>query len=827
MYIRSHATRRRFWLKIWLWLTTGLLVILLLGFLSTIGLFLYFSKDLPSPTRLNTLDIAKSTKIYDRNGELLYDIYGDQNREEVVLGNVPKHVKDATIAIEDKDFYRHKGFAVSGWARALLTIVTQRKLQGGSTLTQQLVKNSLLSPERTLTRKLKEFILAIQVESRYSKDEILTMYLNMVPYGGQAWGIQAASQTYFGKPISEVTLPEAAILAGLPQKPTIYSPFGSNPKAYKLRAKDVLRRMREEGNISLREEQDAAKVIDEEKVAFKEPGVNIKAPHFTVHVRDALVERYGAHLVEQGGLRVTTTLDYELQKKVQQIVADEVGKLKSAKVSNGAAIVLDPKTGHILALVGSRDYFDKDIDGQVNVVLAARQPGSAMKPITYATGLKKGYTAATMFLDTKTEFDDGPGKPKYVPVNYDGKFHGPVQMRFALGNSYNIPAVKMLELSGIRDVMQQAFEMGITTWEPNAENLRNVGPSLTLGGRETRLIDIAQAFSVFANYGIKHEPVTVLKVSDSTGKKVYEEWKPLTGKRVLSEEISFLINHILSDNAARSAAFGPSSMLTIPGKTISVKTGTTDKKRDNWTIGYTPSYIAGVWVGNNDNSPMSPQITSGVTGAAPIWNAIMRTLLKDKKDESWIKPALVVSVEADAVSGLKPGPHTDKRRFEYFVKGTEPAKEDDMHRTVKVCRDGTLATPACEARGEVEERVYIVLYDEFVKNACESCPPDDGSGEYSPLDGGSGGIRIVNIADGANVPLAFDLLAKPIGVASFTQVTFMIDDKPQKTLMSEPFSHRYVFGANEAGKHILKVEAQDTAGVLVSSSIKVNVQSDL
>ncbi len=824
---KTSVRRRRLWLRFWVAVTTLAVALFILGFLSTVVLFLYFSKDLPNPGRLRSLDIAESTKIYDRNGELLYDIYGEQNREQVNLSEIPKHVKDATIAIEDKDFYRHKGFAVGGWARSLVTIATKRRLEGGSTLTQQLVKNSLLSPERTFKRKLKEFILALQVEHRYSKDEILEMYLNMVSYGGQSWGIQTAARTYFGKNIKDVSVAEAAILAGLPQKPTAYSPFGANPKAYKARSFDVLRRMREEGFITEAEFQQARKEIEEEKIQFAEPGINIKAPHFTIYVRDLLIERYGAQLVEQGGLRVTTTLDYELQKKAQQILADELNKLKGAKVSNGAVVVMDAKTGQLLAMVGSKNYFDKDIDGQVNVALALRQPGSAMKPVTYATGFKKGYTPATLFLDIKTEFDDGPGKPKYVPVNYDGKFHGPAQLRFALGNSYNIPAVKMLGLAGIKDVMQTAYDMGIGTWEPTSENLRNVGLSLTLGGREVRLLDLVTAYSVVAAGGVRRDPVLVLKVTDSTGRKVYEEWKPLSGKRALSEEISYLISHILSDNGARSTAFGTGSLLNIPGKTVAVKTGTTDEKRDNWTIGYTPSVVVGVWVGNNNNEPMSPQITSGVTGAAPIWNALFKAILKDKKDEPFVKPATIVSAEIDAVSGLKPGPYTDKRRFEYFVKGTEPTKEDDMHRKVKICKDGSLATPACEASGEVEERVYTILSDEFVKNVCESCPPSDGKEEYASLAEQASGIRIINVADGANVPLSFDLLAKPTGGVTLAKVNFLLDGTIVKTTSTEPFSHRYTFSPAAAGTHTLTVEGEDTTGNKVESTIKVRVMTDL
>ncbi|MDP3724660.1 MAG: PBP1A family penicillin-binding protein [bacterium] len=820
---------RSFWLRFWVFITSGLLFILVGGFFLTVGLFVYFSKDLPSPGRLGAQNAAQSTKILDRNGEVLYDVFGDINREAVPFDQIPDIVKHATIAIEDKDFYKHQGFAVTGLMRALWTIVTARKLEGGSTITQQLVKNSLLSPERTLQRKVKEFILSIQVERRYSKDEILHMYLNTVPYGGQAWGVQAAAKTYLGKDVRDLTLPEAAVLAGLPQKPTAYSPFGSNPKAYKDRTQSVLRRMREEGYIAKEDEERARGEIEKDEIKFSAQEISIKAPHFTVYVRDMLIDRYGSQLVEQGGLRVTTSLDYKLQQEVQKIVAEEVKRLKGADVSNSAAVVMDPKNGQILAMVGSRDYFDKEIDGNVNVAFSLRQPGSATKPIMYAAAFQKGYTPATMIIDMKTEFPNGVGRPDYVPVNYDSKYHGPAQIRYALGNSYNIPAVKVLAMTGLANVMELAYTMGITTWEPTAENIQNVGLSLTLGGREVRLVDLVRAFASFAAGGSRKEFTPVLKVTDAKG-QVLEETKDEQGTKVLSEEVAFLVNDILADNTARTAAFGPNSLLNIPGKTVSVKTGTTDEKRDNWTIGYTPSFVVGVWVGNNDNSPMSPQITSGVTGAAPIWSRIMRTVLSDRRDEPWQKPAKVQSVEVDGISGFLPGSYTFKKRFEYFIRGTEPTKQDTMTRMVKICKDGALATPVCEASGEVEEKVYTILEDPFVKNVCESCPPSDGSTTYTTLEGiptGKGTIEIVNIANNANVPFEFDVLAKPKGGASFTSVTFYVDGTQQRTVNGEPFSHHVSFPASAIGEHQISVQAVDLTGDVSSTSITVNVRESL
>ncbi|KPJ70681.1 hypothetical protein AMJ51_01290, partial [Microgenomates bacterium DG_75] len=387
--------------------------------LFTAGLFAFYAKDLPRPDKIVRRE-GFATKIYDRDGELLYDVFADQRRTPVGLDQIPDHLKNATIAIEDKNFYKHGGFDPLGMFRAIYNIIVHRRLQGGSTLTQQLVKNVLLTPQRTIPRKIKEFILAVQIENRYSKDEILQMYLNESPYGGTAWGVQAAAETYFDKPVSELNLIESAILAGLPQRPSTYSPFGDDPKAYIGRTATVLRRMREDGYITLEQEKEAVKQIEE--VEFATEGLSFKAPHFVMYVKKQLEERYGQRVVEQGGLRVTTTLDYSIQEEAQKAVTEEIAKVESLHITNGAAIVLDVKTGEVLAMVGSKNYNDPDYDGKVNVTLSLRQPGSAIKPVTYATALKKGYTASTLLMDTQTVFPGGQGLPDYKPVNYDGKF---------------------------------------------------------------------------------------------------------------------------------------------------------------------------------------------------------------------------------------------------------------------------------------------------------------------------------------------------------------------------------------------------------------------
>ncbi|MDP2860732.1 MAG: transglycosylase domain-containing protein, partial [bacterium] len=491
-------------IKRWSQLSTILLAGLIGVIFFTIFLFAWYTKDLPRPDRVQRAE-GLSTVIFDRNDEALYDIFGDQNRVPVAFTDMPLSLRQATIAIEDKDFYKHQGFSLRGIARSLFNIFIFRKLEGGSTLTQQLVKNVLLTNERTIPRKIKEFILAIQIERKYTKDEILQMYLNEAPYGGTAWGVETAAQTYFGKHTKDLSFIEAVILSGLPQSPTRYSPYGDNPKAYINRSQQVLRRMREDGYVSKQQEEETGKQL--ETIQFSSQGVNFKAPHFVMYVKDQLVSQFGEKMVEQGGLKVKTSLDWKLQEKVEKIVKEEVDKLKALKVSNGAAVVLDPKTGDILAMVGSKDYSATDSSGlKFNVVTQGlRQPGSAIKPIIYAAGFEKGYTPATLLLDVETHFPGGEGKEDYIPKNYDGKFRGPIQVRFALSNSINVAAVKMQAMIGTKEALKMAYKMGLSTLAPTDDNLRRFGLSLVLGGGEVKLLDLTSAFSVFATGGMRHE----------------------------------------------------------------------------------------------------------------------------------------------------------------------------------------------------------------------------------------------------------------------------------------------------------------------------------
>lgn len=816
----SNFNRRRFWIRF-------LGLVSTLAFFSVIGLtiltffsFVIFARDLPSPNKLSARDSSLSTKIFDRNGKLLYDIYGDKNRALVNWNQLPDYVKQATIAIEDKDFYKHQGFSPLGIGRAAFNILFFQKLQGGSTITQQVVKNTLLTPERTLTRKIKEFILAIQVERKYTKDEILQIYLNEVPYGGTAWGIEAAAQTYFSKEAKDLTLTEAVALAGFPQRPSYYSPYGTNPKAYVERAGDVARRMREDGYISKDQEEQLEKEIGEVKFSTNAGG--IRAPHFVFYVRDLLVERYGEKMIEQGGLKVTTSLDLELQDRVQEIVASEVANVASLKVGNGAAVVMDPKTGEILAMVGSKDYFAKDYDGQVNVTLSLRQPGSALKPFTYATAFKAGYTPAYILVDVPTEFPGGAGQPIYKPVNYDGKYRGPQQIRFALGNSINIPAVKMLGLVGVKNMLRTAYDAGLRSLEPTDENLSRFGLAITLGGGEVRLLDLVNGYATIAAEGVFREPAPILKVEDKDGRSLESE-KEKEGKEVIGRDVAFLISHILSDNNARSTVFGVNSLLNVSGKTVAVKTGTTDDKRDNWAVGYTPSYVVGVWVGNNDNSPMDVKIASGVTGATPIWNRVISTVLAGKGAENFNKPDNVAALEIDAFGGGLPCRDYPKRS-EYFIKGTEPTRDclvqkilDGKEYYVFVEFDPV----STDGKNRWQEGI-----DAWAQGQADSRyrPPSELKSEPT-ANPDEIKVRIKKPSDHEQVDLTFETEAEVETGRKITKVEFYIDDviKDTKTEFSGPYKFNFSFNESNKGKHKIKVKAANEAGRDAASEITVSV----
>ncbi len=627
----------------------------------------FIFKDLPSAVDLTKKRQIVTTRILDRNGRLLYRIYQDENRTIIPLEQIPQDLINATIAIEDKDFYHHHGFSFKGIFRALIHNLKEDNLQGGSTITQQLVKNRLLNNKRTIRRKLREILLAILVEGMYSKDEILQMYLNEVPYGGSTYGIEEAAWKYFDKPAKDLSLGQSSMLAGLPVAPSVYTPFGPNPELSKRRQEEVLRRMVEDNFITIEDAYHARN----EQLSYSKNIIDIKAPHFVMYVKKLLAEKYGEKVLQQGGLEVRTTLDLSLQRQTQKLVSEEVEKLSNLNVHNGAALVTNPQTGEILAMVGSKDYFDFENDGQVNVTLRPRQPGSSIKPLTYSLAFEEGQTPWTKIKDSPVTYHI-PGSKPYSPKNYDNKFHGTVSIRQALANSYNVPAVKTLAKLGVDNLVDHGEELGITTWDDR----QRFGLSLTLGAGEVLMTDMAKVYGSFANGGYAVDLDPFLKIENYKGEVLYQNecfddpgicqknqsLKPLTAYRITS---------ILADNQARIPAFGRYSVLNIPDQEVAVKTGTTNNLRDNWTLGYTSDRLVGVWVGNNDNQSMS-QVASGVTGASPIWNNIMRLMLDQDNPHQFVWPDGYQEVKICLPTGTLPCKSCPQISQEVFKQGQIP-----------------------------------------------------------------------------------------------------------------------------------------------------------
>jgi penicillin-binding protein 1C len=587
--------------------------------------------------------IENSTKIYDRTGKiLLYDIHQDVKRTYITFPNMSLNIKNATVAIEDSDFYNHSGIRITSIIRAVLSNFLGGKTQGGSTITQQLVKNTLLTQKKTYARKIKEWVLAIKVDKSLPKEKILEYYLNEAPYGGTVYGIEEASQTYFNKSAIELTLAESAYLAAIPQSPTTLSPYGKNKNLLEARKNLVLSRMSELGFIT----EDEFKKTKDELVVFQpQSTMGIKAPHFVFFIKDYLEQKYGIDTVERGGLKVTTTLDYNLEAKAEQFVKEV--SLKNAtdwNGENGSLVAIDPKTGQILTMVGSRDYFDKQIDGNFNVATANRQPGSSFKPFIYATAFSKGFTPDTVLFDLPTEFQTTcdaygralPGRSQadcYMPGNYDNKFRGPMSLRDALAQSINVIAVKLFYLAGLSDSLKTAEDMGIST----LSDIGRYGLTLVIGGGEVSLLDITSAYGVFANDGVRNTYTGILRVEDVNG-NVLEEYTPKPNE-VLPKNTALTISDILKDDKSRTPTFGTHSILYIPNKDVAVKTGTTNNNKDAWTIGYTPSIVVGAWAGNNDNTPMKK---GGAALAGPMWNKFINEALKVLPDEKFEKPNLDV-----------------------------------------------------------------------------------------------------------------------------------------------------------------------------------------
>lgn len=622
----------------------ALVALALAGFFVLFISIIVLSRTLPDPNSLTEREISQTTKIYDRTGEhLLYEVFGEENRtlakiqegfckddEEIERdeNGIPLFALQATIAAEDRNFCSHKGFDAKGLARAVYLNLRGQRV-GGSTLTQQLVKNAILSNEKTLTRKFKELILSIELERRYSKDEIIQIYFNEIPYGSTYYGIQAASLNYFNKEVHELTIAEAATLAALPKAPSRYL---NNPELLNERRDYILDSMNELGFL----DESTLASAKEEETPVRVNISNIKAPHFVFHVKEQLDERFGQREVQEGGLKIITSLDFEKQEIAERAVREGVeARGESLGFTNASLVAVDPKTGEVLSMVGSKDYFDDEIDGQVNVATRLRQPGSSFKPIVYTRAFEMGYTPNTILWDVDTTFPTATGP--YNPKNYDLEEHGPVRLRQALQGSLNIPAVKLLGLVGVENALDFSKKLGYTSFEDRSR----FGLAVVLGGGEVQLLEHVSAYGAFANDGIHQETVSILSVEDADGELIYE-WEPTRGTRAVEQNAARMISNVLSDNAARAYVFGTGSPLQLGGRPVAAKTGTTNNAHDAWTLGYTPSLAVGVWGGNNDNTQMN-QGAGGSSVAAPIWNQFMREALTGTAVESFASPTIPIT----------------------------------------------------------------------------------------------------------------------------------------------------------------------------------------
>jgi 1A family penicillin-binding protein len=760
--VTRHAARRIPWGQ-WIW--RGLLlsvaaaaVLSLMVVVAAVAGYAYIAAELPSPQELQSRSFTfASSQIYDREGSLLWELIPPTagRRTWVPLSRVSPYLQQATIATEDRFFYANVGVDPIAVVRAIYYNVTEGKIvSGGSTITQQLARNVLLSPEErsqeTVSRKVREAVLAMELFRRYPKDKILEIYLNQIYYGNLAYGIEAASETYFGKPATDLTLAEAALLAGLPQSPAIYDPY-SNPEGAKARQQVVLGLMVEAGAIT-RAQADFA---SQEELHYVTPKITFAAPHFVVYVRQLIEARYGPDLLyQQPGIRVQTTLDPRIQSIAEEEVTKQVNALSGKNVTDGAVVVLGVKTGEILAMVGSKDFNDEAIDGQVNVALRPRQPGSAIKPLTYLAAFERGWTPATMIMDVPVEYPDGAGGI-YKPTNYDGKFHGPVLVRSALGNSFNIPAIKTLEFVGLPALKEMAARLGITTLTRN-----DYGLSLTLGGGEVTLLEMTGAYQAMADGGLRVPPVAILRVTDSLG-RVIDEYHPPPGVQVLRPEHAYLMTNILADNGARAQTFSSNNVLKL-SRPAAVKTGTTNDYRDNWTIGYTPDIVVGVWVGNANNTKMKN--VSGVDGAGPIWHNVVERALQGVPVRDFIRPPTIVELEICADSGTLPSPVCPQRAKEIFARDQLPLGADhDIHQMLRIDTVANCVTTQPSSSNRVVERYFEVYPPDGRQWAVEhgkeqppaACPESTGVGQAritSPVDGQtvSGVISVEGVALAAN-----------------------------------------------------------------------------
>ena len=785
---------------------------ILFGTLTVAALVAVIYIRLPDTSDVNKIKLEEATTIYDRTGEeVLFQIFDDVQRNYVPLNNIPRHIQQATLVAEDRDFYSHKGIKISSIIRAMFSNISERNLtgQGGSTITQQYVKNAILTPEKTYTRKIKEILISYKIERQLDKDEILEKYLNEIPYGSTAYGIEAASQKFFGKSATEITIAEGAILASLPKATTFYSPYGNNVDTLMERQKFIITNMVSEDYIT----ENQAEQAKNEEIIFKEQGEGIQAPHFVFYLKELLVEEYGEYQVDNG-LKIVSTIDLELQKKAEELLAAQVEKnIENYGATNAAMIVLDPKTGQILAMVGSKDYFDRENDGNVNVTTRPRQPGSSFKPIVYAAAFDKGYTPDTKVFDVETDFPtliEGT----YHPRNYNLKTYGLLALRNALAGSLNIPAVKVLYLVGIESALEYAENFGYTTFEQK----NRFGLSLVLGGGEVKLLEHAAAFAVFSQDGEYRRPTGVLQINDKEGNEIAKYSNE--PRRTIETNVARTMNDVLSDAEARVFAFGRNNTLNLPDRPVAAKTGTTDNFVDSWTMGYTPNMVVGVWVGNNDNSQMGDGAFGGNV-AAPLWKAMMMEATKDLPVESFNKPTKKsvnnpaldginvgeVTLEIDTVSGNRATEYTppDKRLEKTFFDSHSILFYVDKNNP----DDSGPTNPAADPHFEAWEE-GIKLWAEENEFTIES-PPLGYDAVHLPEF-----FPTINITKPTkNKKITSRNLQTEVNTSAPRPISFVdysIDGRPVARIQAPPYSATIDMNNFEDGWHTLSVVVSDTVG---------------
>lgn len=808
-------------------------VLCIVAFISITGIFVWASKDLPDPNRLTDRQVAQSTKIYDRTGEhILYEVFADKKRTLITLDELPKDLINGVISTEDTTFYEHRGIRPLSLLRSIMFgLIGQGRFGGGaSTLTQQLVKNAILTNERRLSRKVKEIILSIRLEQVYTKDQILQIYFNEIPYGSTNYGIESAAQSYFGKSASELTLAESATLAGMPKQPSAYI---ANTALLKERRNFVLRRMAEERYIT--EEQKIS--AQQEPLGFSTTYSNINAPHFVLYVKQKLVEQYGEQTVDTGGLKVITSLDWKKQQIAEKVV-EEIGTdaLESAGANNTALVSLDPKTGQILAMIGSKDFYDNSIQGQFNVAtLAKRQPGSSFKPIIYAAAFEKGYTPNTILFDVITDFGKNSGR-SYKPLNYDLSEHGPVTIRQALQGSLNIPAVKALYLVGDKKGVDFAERLGYSTLGAD-----NFGLSLVLGGGEVTLLDHVSAYATFANGGIRHEPVSILKIEDSRGDVLFE-WKQSKGIRVLEKNITDTMSNILSDDASRAYVFGAGGILTLKDRPVATKTGTTNNYVDAWTIGYTPSLVAGVWAGNTNNTPMKRGY-GGSKVAAPIWNAFMIRALQESPIEHF-DPLPNFDTDKAVLNGTTGGGITLKvDKITGRIATSSTPEEYIEERTYVQAHSILHYVNTDDPRGALPEhpelnpqyQIWEDAIQDWIKRKKEKDPTwnmnfGDPPTEYDDLHSLEliPTLNIIYPVSGSTIysrQIDTDIrVSAPRGV---TKVTYRLDTVFVGVIRNHPFNLNYYAQWLEPGEHTLTVIVEDDVGNRIEETITFTLSTEV